>query len=110
MSLGAPQLEHFCGIEATVSPIMDGDQMIGLGRTGRRRIVPITGGRLLGPQIQGRVLPGGADFQWVIESFFIGSALRAPDFVQLGFYRVLEFAGVGAITCTVGAVRCVPNN
>ena len=161
MTLLAPQLEHFCDIEATVSPIMDAGPMIGLGRTGQRRIIPITGGRLLGPHIQGRVLPGGADFQWMAsdttidldarylialdgdyagehifvknsairrapaevvakmsrgeavdpalvyfrcvptfevstprlqwmtESFFVGSAMRAPDFVQISFYRVL---------------------
>jgi Protein of unknown function (DUF3237) len=30
---------------------------------GQRRIVPITGGEVLGPLLTGRVLPGGADFQ-----------------------------------------------
>jgi hypothetical protein len=32
---------------------------------GQRRIVPITGGEVLGPLLKGRVLPGGADFQLV---------------------------------------------
>ena len=39
-----------------------------LGRTtglGRRRIVPITGGRFEGPELRGRVMPGGADRQLV---------------------------------------------
>lgn len=36
-----------------------------LGETpqGRRRIIPITGGRFTGARLSGRVLPGGADWQ-----------------------------------------------
>lgn len=38
-----------------------------LGETphGRRRIIPITGGRISGERLSGRVLPGGADWQVV---------------------------------------------
>ncbi len=38
-----------------------------LGETplGRRRIIPITGGRFNGTRLSGRVLPGGADWQVV---------------------------------------------
>lgn len=38
-----------------------------LGETprGRRRIIEITGGSFCGPQLSGRVLPGGADWQIV---------------------------------------------
>ena len=32
---------------------------------GRRRIIPILGGTFAGPQIKGKVLPGGADWQYV---------------------------------------------
>ncbi len=30
---------------------------------GLRRVIPILGGEVAGPRIQGRILPGGADFQ-----------------------------------------------
>ena len=40
-------------------------QEIGLVRGGRRRIVPILGGSIDGPQMQGTVLPGGADWQLI---------------------------------------------
>src|SRR5580704_10636121 len=30
---------------------------------GRRRMIPIAGGEVLGPRIHGKVLPGGADYQ-----------------------------------------------
>src|SRR4029078_12406294 len=32
---------------------------------GLRRVVPITGGTFAGPAIRGRVVPGGADWQYV---------------------------------------------
>jgi hypothetical protein len=133
---------------------------IELGETpeGKRRLIPITGGRLFGPLLKGRVLPGGADFQlvvsptlvrlsaryvietdqgelvyienegvrvasaeviarlnrgesvapelvytrtrprfetassalsWLVSSSFVGTARRAPDHVQVAFFRVL---------------------
>jgi hypothetical protein len=54
-----PQLEFIFAAHAKVDPPLD------LGDVGKggRRIVPITGGDFLGPQIRGTVLPGGADWQ-----------------------------------------------
>jgi uncharacterized protein DUF3237 len=48
-------------IHAELSAIMN------LGRTpyGERRIIDITGGSVRGPRLQGRILPGGADWQIV---------------------------------------------
>jgi hypothetical protein len=40
-------------------------QELGAAPLGRRRIVPITGGRFRGERLSGRVLPGGADWQIV---------------------------------------------
>lgn len=41
--------------------------IVTLGRTpyGERRVVGILGGRVSGPKLQGRILPGGADWQIV---------------------------------------------
>jgi len=41
------------------------EAMLSLGRTpyGERRVVGITGGRVHGPKLTGRILPGGADWQ-----------------------------------------------
>src|SRR5579864_8348951 len=43
------------------------DAPIDVGETsrGHRKIIPITGGTLEGPGINGRILPGGADWQIV---------------------------------------------
>jgi len=40
-------------------------QEIGETTAGRRRVIPITGGRVEGPRLQGEVVPGGADWQLV---------------------------------------------
>jgi hypothetical protein len=54
-----PQLEHVATIEVDV------DTPITVGKTvdGVRRVVPIRGGRVHGPDLTGRVLNAGADFQ-----------------------------------------------
>jgi hypothetical protein len=40
-------------------------QELGDAPLGRRRIIPITGGRVEGARLKGKVLPGGADWQIV---------------------------------------------
>ena len=54
-----PKLEFIFAAHVTVDPPLD------LGDVGKggRRIVPITGGVFAGPQLRGKVLPGGADWQ-----------------------------------------------
>jgi len=55
------QLERLFRAEVTLAPA----QEIGAGPAGRRRIIPITGGKVSGERLSGRVLPGGADWQIV---------------------------------------------
>lgn len=38
-------------------------QDLGMTPHGRRRIIPVLGGRFEGPAVRGRILPGGADWQ-----------------------------------------------
>lgn len=40
-------------------------QVVGDGPYGLRRIIPIEGGTFEGPRLSGRVLPGGADWQFI---------------------------------------------
>jgi hypothetical protein len=47
------------------SVMVDPPLSLGNGPHGVRRIVPITGGTVTGPRLQGKVLPGGADWQFV---------------------------------------------
>jgi len=60
-NLPVPGLEFFARVEVDLGTLLD----VGEIQAGRRRIVPITGGRFSGPLIQGRILPGGADWQIV---------------------------------------------
>lgn len=57
----APELHHFCDISAELGPIRE----MGDGRAGRRRIIPIVGGRVTGPDINGCILNLGADWQTI---------------------------------------------
>ncbi len=50
--------EHLCSIVAELGEA----QEIGSGPHGVRRIIPVTGGRIEGPEIKGEVLPFGADW------------------------------------------------
>jgi hypothetical protein len=57
----SPTLHHVCDIDVSVGPIRD------LGPTphGRRRIIPILSGTVKGERLEGEVLAGGADWQYV---------------------------------------------
>lgn len=58
-----PELRSRFAFEANVSvatPLVVGEATLGL-----RRVVPITGGTVSGPRLNGRVVPGGADWQFV---------------------------------------------
>ena len=48
-------------VDVAVAP----PQLIGAGPTGERRVIPITGGIVSGPRLNGTILPGGADFQLI---------------------------------------------
>ncbi len=56
-----PDLRHVCTLFVQLDPIRE----LGKGRSGTRRIIPIVGGRAEGPQLRGKVLPVGADWQTV---------------------------------------------
>ncbi len=64
--LPSPTLEHIADLTVHVAQPIEAGMLLGLNSRGRRRIIPITGGSMSGPQMQGRVLPGGADFQIVV--------------------------------------------
>jgi Protein of unknown function (DUF3237) len=60
-NIAAPKLEFVCELAVSIGKA----QMIGETSTGTRRIIPILGGTFKGPNMQGVILPGGADWQIV---------------------------------------------
>jgi hypothetical protein len=56
-----PALEFLARFEIELGEPLE----VGEVGSGRRRIIPIAGGRFQGPRLSGRVLPGGADWQLV---------------------------------------------
>jgi hypothetical protein len=57
--LPPPGLDYVVGLDVEVTtPVDAGDTGFG-----RRRIVPISGGRVAGPAFEGTILPGGSDVQ-----------------------------------------------
>ncbi|MBT9554264.1 MAG: DUF3237 domain-containing protein [Hydrogenophaga sp.] len=65
MTLPTPLLEPVFDLTVFVAAPIEAGQTFGLNSQGRRRIIPITGGTVSG-QVNGAVLPGGADFQLVV--------------------------------------------
>jgi hypothetical protein len=65
MTLPTPTLEPVFDLTVFVAPPIEAGTVTGLNSRGRRRIIPITGGTVHG-QVNGAVLPGGADFQLVV--------------------------------------------
>ncbi|MBV0912014.1 DUF3237 domain-containing protein [Anianabacter salinae] len=60
-ALPPPDLAHVCDLFVELDPIRE----MGAGRAGQRRIIPITGGRVEGPRLNGRILDLGADWQTI---------------------------------------------
>ncbi len=61
-TLPPPLLEHVCDLAVTIAAPVE----VGQTPAGLRRMIPITGGTVQGPRLNGKVLPGGADFQVIL--------------------------------------------
>ncbi len=62
MTLPPPSLEHLCDLAVTIAAPVE----VGHTPAGLRRMIPITGGTVTGPRMNGKVLAGGADFQLIL--------------------------------------------
>lgn len=58
-----PHLEFACELTVDLAPVME----MGRGQAGARRIIPIVGGTVIGPRINGKVLNLGADWQTIFD-------------------------------------------
>ena len=71
-----PTLEFLARVRADV----EAPQLLGQTLVGERRVVPIVGGEIAGPQLRGQILPGGADWQVVCAD---GTALLEARYTVL---------------------------
>ncbi len=62
--LPTPMLRHVADFEVELSSIAE----MGRARGGKRRIIPIVGGRITGPCFTGEILNVGADWQTIFDS------------------------------------------
>ena len=62
-TLPPPALEHVCDLAVTIAAPVE----VGQTPSGMRRMIPITGGVVRGPRLNGKVLAGGADFQLILD-------------------------------------------
>jgi Protein of unknown function (DUF3237) len=87
-----PRLERLCRAVVEIGePLVVGDTP-----QGRRRIIPITGGRVEGPRLQGVVLPGGAD--WQIVRADGGALLEARYTIRVADGSLIYVRNVGVRT------------
>jgi Protein of unknown function (DUF3237) len=66
MTLAAPTLEHIADLKVLVDRPIEAGQVVGLNSRGKRRIIPIIGGSVSGPKLNGKIMAAGADFQIVV--------------------------------------------
>lgn len=59
--IATPALEHVADFVFRLAPVIE----VGGSALGNRRVIPIVDGIVSGPRLNGRILPGGADFQLI---------------------------------------------
>lgn len=94
------ELAHVFDVTVQVAAPIEAGQMIGASGRGRRRIIPILGGTVRGPAVDGVamngvVLPGGADYQVVV----------SDTVAELDARYMLELEGGERIYVTNHALR-----
>lgn len=87
----APDLEYFGRLSIEVAEPVE----VGRTHAGQRRVIPITGGTLAGPDISGTILDAGADFQ----------VIRSATESDLDARYVIEFDDGARIFVTNMAYR-----
>jgi hypothetical protein len=91
LNLAPPPLQFFADLSVHVAS----PQEVGQAVHGRRRVIPILGGEVQGQGWSARVLPGGADFQLILN----------PRMAELDARYVIETDGGDLIYVQNRAVR-----
>ncbi len=87
----APALLPMTRIECEVGSI----QSLGTTPAGERRYVPLTGGRVQGPELNGQIVEGGVDWQW----------LRSDGVIEIAAHYVIRADDGGLIEVRSDGLR-----
>lgn len=88
-TLPVPGLVGAFDVEADLGPLEDH----GTTRAGHRRVVPVNGGRVQG-ELEGEILPGGADWQVVRADGAIDVDARYSVRTPQGYYAFIRARGI----------------
>lgn len=88
----APSLTYAFSVRATLAPAVEEGEVDG----GRRRFIPITGGEVGGPALNGTVLAGGGDWQVIMPGDL--TSIEARYFLKTADGTVIEVTNPGVRT------------
>ena len=101
--MDAPELVFAFEARVEIGPPLE----VGRTRDGLRRVIPITGGTVKGPRLEGRVLPGGADRQVVHDDGLV--ELVAAYTLELSDGTVVGITNAGIVERSRGYFRTAPS-
>ncbi|MFG5410162.1 DUF3237 family protein [Piscinibacter sakaiensis] len=90
----APPLWPMTRVECRVRPLVS----LGPGKHGERRYVPLAGGRVAGPELNGEILDGGVDWQ----------VQRADGVLEIAAHYVLRLDDGALVEVQSDGVRHAP--
>lgn len=93
-SAPAPALTHVFSLRGELAPPVEQGEIDG----GRRRFIPIVGGRVYGSRLQGIVRPGGGDWQSVLPGGL--TDVLARYFIEASDGTVIAVTNAGVRTAT----------
>jgi hypothetical protein len=93
-SAPAPGLTHVFSLRGELAPPVEQGEVDG----GRRRFIPVSGGTVYGPHLQGRVQPGGGDWQTVWPNGL--TDVLARYFIEASDGTVIAVTNAGVRTAT----------
>ncbi len=90
MTITPPILEHLATLQVQVAAPLE----VGATPVGQRRVISLLGGTVEGPQLKGRILPGGADFQSIRSATFTDIHARYVIETDAGERIYVENTGI----------------
>lgn len=95
----APTLTYAFSVRATLAPPVEEGEVDG----GRRRFIPITGGEVSGPSLNGTVLSGGGDWQVIMPGGL--TSIEARYFLKAADGTVIEVTNPGVRTAAPDVIE-----